>query len=185
MQEYLIYSKIKIGECDPPLVEIFSSDLEILRIESNLHFFGITKIGKLLDEFSGSKNLSDRQIHAKNISELLTFSEKQVVLVHSNMNFLLAQISNLKKPIIFSEGSPCNVSNLIDFLIDTGYIRSSEIFDCGEFSLRGQILDIATARDFFRITLNGNSVESIYTIDREDGMKKNKVSLIHIFPFQA
>lgn len=70
-------------------------------------------------------------------------------------------------------------------LVYLGYSREELIFECGQFALRGDILDIfpTGAKNAFRIEFFGDEVESISVLDENLQAGKVKASEVEVLPF--
>lgn len=71
------------------------------------------------------------------------------------------------KTIQISKGDMLNLDNLIEQLEDYGFERVHQVYDAGQFSIRGGIVDVYSfsSQRPFRIELFGDEVDSIRTFD--------------------
>ena len=90
-----------------------------------------------------------------------------------------------RNPIILESGAITNYNQLINQLTENGYVRVSTINELGEFSVKGDIIDIFPNgyKDPIRINLYGNEIEKIEDFELKDGSKINKIKRVIINPF--
>ena len=90
-----------------------------------------------------------------------------------------------RNPIILESGTITNYNQLINQLTENGYVRVSAINELGEFSVKGDIIDIFPNgyKDPIRINLYGNEIEKIEDFVLKDGSKINKINRVIINPF--
>ena len=90
-----------------------------------------------------------------------------------------------RNPIILESGTITNYNQLINKLTENGYVRVSTINELGEFSVKGDIIDIFPNgyKDPIRINLYGNEIEKIEDFELKDGSKINKINRVIITPF--
>ena len=90
-----------------------------------------------------------------------------------------------RNPIILESGTITDYNQLINQLTENGYVRVSAINELGEFSVKGDIIDIFPNgyKDPIRINLYGNEIEKIEDFELKDGSKINKINRVIINPF--
>ena len=90
-----------------------------------------------------------------------------------------------RNPIILESGTITDYNQLINQLTENGYVRVSTINELGEFSVKGDIIDIFPNgyKDPIRINLYGNEIEKIEDFELKDGSKINKIKRVIINPF--
>mgnify|MGYP001163281468 CR=1 FL=1 len=83
-------------------------------------------------------------------------------------------------------GSDLDLRSVMTSLIDMGYERLPMVYAKGQFSMRGDIIDVFTpyAESPFRIELFDTEVESIRTFDPDTQRSINDLNKISIFPAQ-
>jgi len=71
-----------------------------------------------------------------------------------------------------------------DFLKEMGFSRSDFVYEPGQYSIRGSILDVFSFsyQDPFRIDFFGDTIESIRSFDIETQLSKTTFEEIYIFP---
>ena len=97
----------------------------------------------------------------------------------------LTPASDIKKSeIVLKKGGSINVIGLGEKLVDLGYENETQVTAHGEFSIRGNIVDIFpyASNVPYRLDLFGDDIESIKTFDTESQRSVSGVSEIRIFP---
>ena len=81
-------------------------------------------------------------------------------------------------------GHELSYEGLIDQLSYFGYKRTSQVERCGEFSIRGSIIDIypSTYEEPIRLEMWGDEVERLTTFSTRDQLSKNTLRDAQIFP---
>ena len=94
-------------------------------------------------------------------------------------------IENLEKnTLIVKKGEKVSPSFITDLLEEYGFERADFVYEPGQYSIRGSIVDIFSysAADPYRIDFFGDEVESIRTIDVEDQLSREKLDEITLIP---
>ena len=88
------------------------------------------------------------------------------------------------KSLLIENKLKFNYEGTIDFLSDNGYTRVSTINHLGEFSVKGDVIDIFPKdyQDPIRINIFGNDIETIYTFDVNSKKNLSKISRLIIKP---
>lgn len=81
-------------------------------------------------------------------------------------------------------GEKVDVDFMLDLLIEYGFERVDFVYEPGEFSIRGGIVDIFSFGNEFpyRVELFGDEVESLRTFDPESQLSQRKISSLSIIP---
>ena len=100
-------------------------------------------------------------------------AEKVVSIDHFSKNTITVSVND-------------NISQefLIDFLIEIGFERSDFVYEPGQFSVRGGIVDVFSYSSAlpYRIDFFGDEVESIRSFDVDDQLSREKLQDISIIP---
>ncbi|WP_202149002.1 transcription-repair coupling factor [Candidatus Sarmatiella mevalonica] len=135
------------------------------------------------DLISPSKNLCASR--ARVLSELILGAHRPKLLITTAFNLLHI----LPTPTLFKEycislesGQTFDLTDLKNALIASGYTRESVVSDVGEFSIAGDILDLITASDAYRIRFYHDLVESIKILDTETRISNDELTKIIIPP---
>lgn len=100
-------------------------------------------------------------------------SEKVVSIDHFEKNSIKVSVAeNLSQEF------------LIDFLLDIGFQRTDFVYEPGQFSVRGSIVDVFSYSSSFpyRIDFFGDEIDSIRSFDIEDQLSKETHQSITIIP---
>ena len=83
-----------------------------------------------------------------------------------------------------SSGDQLDVDFLSEVLIDYGFKRSDFVYEAGDFSIRGGIIDVFSFSNEkpYRIELWGNEIESIRTFDPESQLSIDPVNTLILTP---
>lgn len=94
-----------------------------------------------------------------------------------------SEISRLKSMTIETEGE-YERDKLMDWLIKSGYERVNQVYDRGEFSIRGEVIDVfdMTGKNPIRIDFFGDTAEKIFFYNVSNQKPEKKVKKISIFP---
>ena len=147
-------------------------------------------IGNML--YSGQKTVTDEVFSARlkifrSIEEHAKI-KKQPFMIVSTVNAILdlfpesaVDFSNI---IDIEKGETCEREELIRKLGDMGYERVNRIFDRGEFSARGDIIDVfdLSMERPVRIDLSGDRIEKIMTYDITSQQYGSSPDRVQIYP---
>ena len=83
-----------------------------------------------------------------------------------------------------STGDQLDVSFINDVLEEYGFQKVDFVFEPGQYSIRGSIIDIYSysSEDPFRIDFFGNEIDSIRSFDLENQLSKERLETITIIP---
>ena len=86
--------------------------------------------------------------------------------------------------LTFEIGQECEQRELNNQLLSLGYKKVTQVQSQGEFSIRGDILDIFETSQIspFRIEFFGDEIDGIRKFDTESQLSKESLSQVHIFP---
>ena len=89
-----------------------------------------------------------------------------------------------KNTISVSVGEAISRDFLIDFLSEIGFERTDFVYEPGQFSVRGSIVDVFSFSSAlpYRIDFFGDEVESIRSFDVDDQLSKETLQKISIIP---
>ena len=93
------------------------------------------------------------------------------------------EVLNVQR-ITIQKGEDMDVDFLIEALIEYGFKREDFVYEPGQFSIRGGIIDIFSfGNDYpYRIELFDDEVESIRTFDPTTQLSKRKIAQVSIIP---
>ena len=81
-------------------------------------------------------------------------------------------------------GQEYNFDSLVNFLVKIGYRKESQVFNQGEFSLRGDILDIFDKNSLlpYRLEFFGDEIDGIRVFDPESQTSTENINQVLIHP---
>ncbi len=156
---------------------------------------GLTAMGEKVafvpdkeDELVFIKNKSGENIRErmKAFYEILTGKVDYAVVTASSLLSLYPDKNEYLAHIIEIEKSTeKDVYELLSILASSGYERVSQVTDVGEFSLRGDILDVfpVNTESAIRIEFFGDEIEKIRKFDVDSQVSGEEVESVGIAPF--
>ena len=156
----------------------FQNDLKNL-FEINATIFPYQD-GSIYD--TNSKNLYK---YAKQVQILNDFFSEKIVIIPQKALFeKFADFPFFKeKNVLIKKDEDINVKELSETLVKYGYKRKTLVADVGEFSIRGDIIDIFSLNEHpYRIELWGDMVVDIRTFDNSTQRSISKLNEINISP---
>ena len=117
---------------------------------------------------------------------LLDDNESGILVTNlSASRLFLPNPNELKSSIIeLKVGQEYNLDTLVNFLIKIGYRKESQVFNQGEFSLRGDILDIfdKDSTSPYRLEFFGDEIDGIRIFDSESQTSIENLNQVLIHP---
>lgn len=97
---------------------------------------------------------------------------------------VISPASLAKQQIQIKKGEDLGVDGLLSLLVDIGFDRVDFVYEPGQFSIRGGIIDIFSFGNEwpYRIELFDEEVESIRTFDPLTQLSQRNLSLVNIIP---
>jgi len=143
--------------------------------------------GKEVEVFFYSNINKQEQITV--LSKILTCTKKYIVVTtEQNLKFPVPTINGIKQNTInFNLNNTYNYNILTDKLQKNGYLRVPFVEEQGQFSVRGEILDIWTydKDEPARITFEFNKIETIKTFDYITQKSNGYLKEITVLPCSA
>lgn len=163
--------------------EKLSSDLISLLGEEKVYNFLADDAPMAEFIFSSQEKIYAR-IGALNF--LLDDNESGILVTNlSASRLFLPNPNELKSSIIeLKVGQEYNLDTLVNFLIKIGYRKESQVFNQGEFSLRGDILDIFDKDSIspYRLEFFGDEIDGIRIFDSESQTSIENLNQVLIHP---
>ena len=131
---------------------------------------------------------SQEKIYARlgALNFLLDDNESGILVTNISASHLfLPNPNELKSSILeLKVGQEYNLDNLVNFLIKIGYRKESQVFNQGEFSLRGDILDIFDKDSVspYRLEFFGDEIDGIRIFDSESQTSIENLNQVLIHP---
>ncbi|NDS86346.1 transcription-repair coupling factor [Francisella tularensis subsp. holarctica] len=168
-QEHKIYKELKYLNKNNSKVDIlFFPNLEILPY----------------DRFSASIDIISRR---QEILYKMTHQPQNTLIITSISNTLrkIAPASFIQEhSFILKTGDNLDITKYKMLLTEAGYTLVNNVFEKGEFSIRGSIIDIYPigSKVAFRIDLFDNEIDSIKELNTESQRSGNQIQSINIMP---
>ena len=171
-----------------PIFLVTYNEVQAQKLVDDLKFF-TDKVAYLpkkeivtYDYIAESKNLPYERIDVLN----KIYKKQSIIIVTSIETAKQKMISkkNLYKDVLsFKIGDRCDLEQLKQKLIDLGYIRFELIDGRGEFSIRGDIIDVSISETLgVRIELWGDEVDSIRYFNIISQRSTENINKIDIYP---
>ncbi len=170
--------------CDKEEASYLSNDLEYFFSDRDIHLFpGSYKRPYEFHEIENANVLTRAEIlnrinHRKKEGEIIvTYPEALSEKVINKKSFLKNTLSIKKGEIIQTDQFTLQLQQY-------DFEKTDFVFEAGQFSVRGGIIDIFSfANEFpYRIELSGNTVESIRTFNPESQISLDSMEEVHLIP---
>lgn len=129
-----------------------------------------------------------QDIISERLSFLITIGQQVKPLIITSISAILQRLAPLdfllKNSFILNVGDQRDLATMKSSLIDSGYTQTNKVLEHGEFSLRGEIIDIfPMGSDFpYRIDFFDDEVEHIYIFDIDTQRSIKEIKNIKIIP---
>lgn len=190
--ESIVLSQI-VSDCDNGILYIARDDKRMEHVCSAMEYFSpkcrIIKIPAWdclpYDRVSPTIHTANKRTEA--LCELTSLKSRKNTLIITTVNSVLQRIppKEVLSDLTFTAkaGDKINRENLIKHLVKSGYIRSPNANEAGEFAVRGSIVDIlpSCSEEGIRLDFFGEDLESIRTFDpltQISGKKKKEIKLM-------
>ncbi|MCP4123347.1 MAG: transcription-repair coupling factor [Bacteroidetes bacterium] len=130
---------------------------------------------------------SNIQLRAETLNKLINPIEKTSIIV-TYPQALMEKVVSVKKLaeniIRLKVGEKVDVDFMLELLVDYGFHREDFVYEPGEFSIRGGIIDIYSFGNAlpYRVELLGDEVESLRTFDVETQLSDKRIRELTIIP---
>ena len=170
-----------------PIV-LINEGLEVERIEKNFKFLNpslkIIIIEEPLELYNFSAiNLHETAKRNRNINKILTQKFDVLIIDYKILLKKLPSKEFFMQKLHLKIGEKFGHQNLINSLFEYGFLRCENVFEFGEFAVRGFIIDVGTLDGFVRIEFDGEVVTSIciFNIETQRKNTNNFLQEIEIF----
>ncbi len=186
-KSYLIYGVY--NELDKPFLVVTHSDVEARKLYEDLSFY-LSQVYYFptkemafynIDAISGDL----RWERLKVIRKMIDTDRKIIITCVESLASTYIPVGLYENYIInISVGDVLNLKDLSEKLVQCGYEKNEIVDSKGQFSIRGDIMDVYSpiAAEAYRIELFGDEVESIRTLNLESQRSVDKIDSIEIFP---
>ncbi len=173
----------------PTLERAWELESEISCIVPKAKIFNFPSLGNSIfykNRITPAENITGRLHTIKNLLEEGSSGKTFFVIATSNslLNLMPSSKADKLKSIEIMAGSEYGRDELINKFVDSGYERVNQVYDRGEFSIRGGIIDIfdITGKDPVRIDFMGDEAEKIFFYDLSNQKPVRELSKISVFP---
>jgi len=92
-----------------------------------------------------------------------------LVLENKEDDFIFNNTEKIE-PLILSVGQVISHTDLKKILFEHGYIKVQNVYNSGEYAIRGSIVDIFSYDSYvpYKIDFSNNTIEKIYSFDKEE-----------------
>lgn len=135
------------------------------------------------DTFSPQLDLISNRMEA-----LFTLLHSKHCIVVAAINTILQRIAPKdyieKNVFILNKGQELSMTKITNTLTKNGYIRVSQVYEQGEFAVRGSIIDLFPSgmNEPYRIDFFDDEIETIKIFDPESQRTKDEVQQIRLLP---
>ena len=161
----------------------FFDDLISLGLEEKVLFFPSSYRRSIVHERIESENI----IFRTEVLNKLALNEKGYLVItypEAVMEKVISGSGLAKNTLHIRKGEKLSISFINEVLYEYGFERVEFVYEPGQYSLRGSIVDIFSFsnEDPYRIDFFGDEVDSIRTFDIEDQISKEALTRISIIP---
>jgi transcription-repair coupling factor (superfamily II helicase) len=161
----------------------FFDDLTALGLEEKILFFPSSYRRSIIHERIESENI----IFRTEVLNKLALNETGYLVItypEAIMEKVISGSGLEKHTLHIKKGEKLSISFINEVLYEYGFERVEFVYEPGQYSLRGSIIDIFSYsnEDPYRIDFFGDEVESIRTFDIEDQISKDILTRISIIP---
>ena len=171
------------------LERAYELEKEIKCIIPEVKIFNFPSLGNSIfykNKITAAENLSRRLNIVKNLSNINSSTSPFFIIATSNslLNLMPESKVDRLESIKILAGSEYDRDQLISKFTNSGYERVHRVYDRGEFSIRGEVVDIfdIAGENPARIDFLGDEVEKIFFYDISSQKLVKKLDKISIFP---
>ena len=164
------------------MAQYFKSDLENLLVGEPIYFLPDSFLKPFQSNRENAMQVQERiealnAIRKNNKRILVTYG---AALAEAVVNKEVLEKSSVE----IAKGQQLSVDFLLEFLEENGFQRADFVFEPGEFSWRGGIIDLFSfAHEFpFRIEMDGDIIESIRTFDVNNQLSIKEIAHFSLLP---
>lgn len=160
------------------------NNLENLLEKKDIIFFPDSFKTPMRFEQLDNNNVLQRTEAVNKLSSARTSGELLITYPESLFEKVVASAVLDQMRIEITVGEPLDVNFLIEVLVDYRFTRSDFVYEPGQFSIRGGIIDIYSyGNDLpYRVELFDDEVESIRTFEPASQLSTQKIAKVSIIP---
>jgi len=174
-----------------PVLAILENKDEALYFKNDLEHL-LPGVSVLFLPESGIRPFRPEQVHAGAVQEraetmsLLRKKRSRILVTYTSAaaELVIEEQELQRNTIEISTGQELDLDFLLEYLEEHGFVREDFVFEPGQFSLRGGIMDLFSfAHEHpYRIELDGNQVESIRTFDSSTQLSIKEIGFFTLIP---
>ena len=161
----------------------FFDDLSTLGLAESLLFFPSSYKRNIADERIDSENIIFR---TEVLNKITQKDSDWIVITYPEaiMEKVISEKGLAKHTLTIKKGERLSVAFINEVLHEYGFERVEFVYEPGQYSLRGSIIDIFSFsnEDPYRVDFFGDEVDTIRTFDIEDQISKEMLTKISIIP---
>lgn len=162
----------------------FHSDLQSLLEGKTVLFFPPSyKRGFQVETLENNQVLERAEV-LNRLNQHVSSGELIVTTVDALAELVISEKDLSKNTYELKAGDIFDLEFFIDFLTEHHFVRSDFVYEAGQFSIRGGIVDIFSFSNEqpYRIELDGDRIESIRVFDPIDQLSLKKIDRFFIIP---
>ncbi|MBN2839199.1 MAG: transcription-repair coupling factor [Fusobacteriaceae bacterium] len=149
----------------------------------NDYYFAIDDFSKIKKLKIENYNYTEEEFRGKNYELIQFFESDEKGIVFLSVDSLFKKYFKKGKSIILEKGKEYKINEVRNFLSENGFENNYLVEKKGEFSLRGDILDIfpLTEKEPLRFEFFDNQLEEIRYFDIDSQKSLKKIERVEIF----
>ena len=140
----------------------------------------------IYDRISPNKGIVSERI--RTLINLNNSNKSSVLITTANasLQYVIDKNENSFKKLMLKKGENFKSEELIKFFIDSGYTKSTNVREVGDFAVRGGIIDFFSYgnNNPIRLDFIGNTIETIKEFDISTQTSIKETSKVYIYPCQ-
>ena len=151
----------------------------------NCHFFPEYDTN-IYDRISPNKGILSERIRTLINLNNSSLSSVLITTANASLQYVIDKNENSFKKLTLKKGENFKSEELIKFFINSGYIKSTNVREVGDFAVRGGIIDFFSYgnKNPIRLDFIGNTIETIKEFDISTQTSIKETSIVYIYPCQ-
>jgi len=190
--EPLIISALK-ENCNRNIIYIAENKKKYNQIKDLIVYLGINNCyffpeydTNIYDRISPNKEISSERI--RTLINISNPSKSSVLITTANasLQYVIDKSESSYKKLKLKKGEDIKSEELIAFFINSGYTKSTNVREIGDFAIRGGIIDFFSYGNIKPIRLDfiGNTIETIKEFDISTQTSIKEINKAYIYPCQ-
>ena len=164
------------------MAQYFKSDLENILVGEPIYFLPDSYLKSYQSQRENAMQVQER---IETLNAIRKNNRRIVVTYGAALSEVVVNRETLEKSAFeIAKGQQLSIDFLLEFLEENGFHRNDFVFEPGEFSWRGGIIDLFSfAHELpFRIELDGDIIESIRTFDVNTQLSVKEIAHFSLLP---